>query len=112
MTNPINPNDPFNPLVHDTELNRRPRFEEDFPGDPELADGRAGGGRMAMFAVAVVVVLGAVFYGLNSGTNTADGTRTATQSSPAAQDNARAGHPVRPTTSPTPNPRWRPAFVT
>ena len=34
--------------------------------DPELAEGPASGGRVALFAVAIALVLGAVFYGLNN----------------------------------------------
>ena len=34
--------------------------------DPELAEGPASGAKIAMFAVAIAVVLGAVFYGLNN----------------------------------------------
>ncbi len=34
--------------------------------DPELAEGPASGAKVAMFAIAIAVVLGAVFYGLNN----------------------------------------------
>jgi hypothetical protein len=34
--------------------------------DPELAEGRASGTKVAMFAVAIAVVMGALFYGLNN----------------------------------------------
>ena len=33
---------------------------------PELAEGPASGAKVAMFAVAIAVVLGALFYGLNN----------------------------------------------
>lgn len=87
MANPINPNDPFSPHTGDQPPNRPMRFEDGIQPDPELAEGRAGSGRIAMFAVAIVVLLGAVFYGLNNGAmNSADGTKTATQSAPVNQD--------------------------
>lgn len=87
MATPINPNDPFSPHTGDQDPNRPMRFEDEIQPDPELAEGRAGSGRIAMFAVAIVVVLGAVFYGLNnSAMNPSDGTKTATQSAPVNQD--------------------------
>jgi hypothetical protein len=91
MASPINPNDPFSPLVGDQDPNRRVRFEDEIQGDPELAEGRAGGGRVALFAVAIAVVLGAVFYGLSNGAMTPDGTKSAT--APITQDSAQIKSP-------------------
>jgi hypothetical protein len=50
--------------------------------DPELAEGPASSGRIALFAVAIAVVLGAVFYGLNNSSMSPNGTTTA-QTAPA-----------------------------
>ncbi|MGA7809352.1 hypothetical protein [Bradyrhizobium sp.] len=83
MTNERIPTDPYRPGLADEALehealerdapeyrrgaNPRPinRLEEDLQMDPELAEGRAGPGKIALFAVSVALVLGAVFYGLN-----------------------------------------------
>ena len=91
MANERNPNDPYRPNgdLADDELQRM-RRDPELQADPELAGGPAGGGKVAMFAVAVAVVLGAVFYGLNNssmnpaGTGTAQNTAQTTQSSPPA----------------------------
>jgi hypothetical protein len=56
--------------------------------DPELAEGPASSDKVAMFAIAIAVVLGAVFYGLNNSTinqaGTSPTTSTAQNSSPPA----------------------------
>jgi hypothetical protein len=70
-----NPNDPYrsNPADDpyrtsrtDDEFRRATRFDNELPMDPELAEGPAGGARVALFAIAIAVVLGVVFYGLNN----------------------------------------------
>jgi hypothetical protein len=62
-----NPNDPYRPQVDlaDDELQRM-RLDKELQADPELAEGPASSGKVAMFALAIAVVLGAVFYGLNN----------------------------------------------
>jgi hypothetical protein len=62
-----NPNDPYRPNIDsaDDELQRM-RLDRELQADPELSEGPASGGKVAMFAVAIAVVLGAVFYGLNN----------------------------------------------
>src|ERR1700760_1889163 len=73
------PSDPYNqlddsrPIFAGDELRSPGRLETDparidneLQPDPELAEGPATGGRIAMFAVAIALVLGAVFYGLNN----------------------------------------------
>src|ERR1700730_4374080 len=95
MANERIPNDPYagNPadapyrVNRDDEYRRAARLDNELQPDPELAEGPASGGRIAMFAVAVALVLGAVFYGLNNSSTTEFGTSTAqntTQSSPPA----------------------------
>ena len=59
-----NPNEPFSSA--DDEYRRSARLDNELQPDPELAEGPASGGRVAMFAIAVAVILGAVFYGLNN----------------------------------------------
>ncbi len=95
MANERNPNEPYrsNPAddpyrfnLAGDETRRAARLDNELQLDPELAEGPASGTKVAMFAVAVAVVLGAVFYGLNNssvqqttGPSTAQNT---TQSSP------------------------------
>src|SRR5689334_7762466 len=58
------PNDPYRPIGEDDYL-RAARRDADLQADPELGEGPASSGKIALFAVAIAVVLGAVFYGLN-----------------------------------------------
>ena len=50
------------------DLHRVGRIDNELQADPELAEGPASGAKVAMFALAIAVVLGAVFYGLNNTT--------------------------------------------
>ena len=100
MASQPNPDDPRRPNLADdpyrSNLADQPyranrdaaRLDDELQADPELAEGRASGGKIAMFAVAVAVVLGAVFYGLNNSTINQAGTsstaQNTTQSSPPA----------------------------
>jgi hypothetical protein len=70
-----NPNDPYRPQVDlaDEELQRM-RLNRELQADPVLAEGPASGGKVAMFAIAIAVVLGAVFYGLNNSSMNPAGT--------------------------------------
>jgi hypothetical protein len=61
------PNDPYRPNLTDDEYLRMARRQDaNLQADPELAEGPASSGKVALFAVAVALVLGAVFYGLNN----------------------------------------------
>jgi hypothetical protein len=63
------PNDPYRANLTDDDIRRQARFnslDNELQPDPELAEGPASGTKIAMFAVAVAVVLGALFYGLNN----------------------------------------------
>jgi hypothetical protein len=96
MANERNPNDPYRsnpaddpyrPNLADDPYRRAARLDNELQPDPELAEGPASGAKVAMFALAIAVVLGAVFYGLNnSSINQAGTSSTAqnTQSSPPA----------------------------
>jgi hypothetical protein len=70
-----NPNDPYRPdgNLADAEMERM-RLDRELQADPELGEGRASGGKVAMFAIAIAVVLGAVFYGLNNSSMNPAGT--------------------------------------
>ena len=82
------PNDPYRAGLTDDDIRRQARLnslDNELQPDPELAEGRASGSRIAMFAVAVAVVLGAVFYGLNnSSVDQAGTTPTAQNAAPSA----------------------------
>jgi hypothetical protein len=87
-----NPNDPYRPPNEpyraDDESRRAARLDNELQVDPELAEGPASGGKVAIYAVAIALVLGAVFYGMNSSSINQAGTsstaQNTTQSSPPA----------------------------
>lgn len=92
-----NPDDPYrapdDPLLvnrSDDQLRRAQRLDNELQMDPELAEGPASTGKIAMAAIAVAVLLGAVFYGLNhstinqAGTTPTSSTAQNTPSSPPA----------------------------
>ena len=85
-------NSPVSPDPYTQEMRSRPPFEEDLQADPELAEGPASSARIAIFAVGIAVVLGAVFYGLNnSSTHTGGTTSTAQTAAPASPPAAPPG---------------------
>jgi hypothetical protein len=96
-----NPNDPYdrdrlnNPISPDpftAEMRPREPFDEQLQADPELTEGPASSTRIAMFAVGIAIVLGAVFYGLNnSSTRTGDTTSTAQNAVPVSPPVAPPG---------------------
>jgi hypothetical protein len=79
-----NPNDPYRPSIDsaDDELQRM-RLDRELQ-----AEGPASGGKVAMFAIAIAVVLGAVFYGLNNSSMNPAGTGS-TATAPATQNTAQ-----------------------
>jgi len=80
-----NPNDPYRASMSDEEIRRQSRLnslDNEIQPDPDLADGPASGTKIAMFAIAIAVVMGALFYGLN---NTSVNEAGATPSSQTAQ---------------------------
>src|ERR1700686_4277334 len=74
-----NPDDPYRPNLADDEYRRSARLDNELQPDPELAEGPASGGKVAMFAVAIALVLGAIFYGLNNTTINQAGTSSTAQ---------------------------------
>ncbi|MGA7999213.1 MAG: hypothetical protein WCA28_30485 [Bradyrhizobium sp.] len=100
MANERTPNDPYRSpddpyrAERDDELRRAQRLDNELQMDPELAEGPASGGKIAMFAVAVAVILGAVFYGLNNSTINQAGTSppsSTAQNTPASPPAAPSG---------------------
>jgi cell division septation protein DedD len=83
-----NPDDPYRPNPADDEYRRAARLDNELQPDAELAEGPASGARVAMFAIAIAVVLGAVFYGLNNSTINQAGTSSTAQN--ASQSTAPA----------------------
>jgi hypothetical protein len=90
------PNDPYRPNFSDDEYLRMARRQDaNLQADPELGEGPASSGKIALFAVAVALVLGAVFYGLNNSStgnqaSNAPATQTA-QQAPTANPAAPPG---------------------
>jgi len=88
------PDDPYrasDPYRADDEYRRAARLDNELQPDPELAEGPAGGGRIALFAIAIAVVLGAVFYGLNNTSVHQDGTSSTAQNTPSSPPAAPSG---------------------
>lgn len=85
------PNDPYRPASESPAWSdpRNPsRLDNELQVDPELREGRAATGRIAAFAVAIVLVFAAVFYGLNSSSTNPGQPVAATQSTPVNQSMA------------------------
>jgi len=99
-----NPDDPSRATPGgDERLRSAAQFDNDLQPDPELAEGRASGGRIALFAIAIVAILGVVFYGLNNASMTSpEGASTAqtTTSPPAGQTTGSATTAPRPASPP------------
>jgi hypothetical protein len=74
-------NDPYRSSLTDDDIRRQARLDNELQPDPELAEAPASGGRIAMLAVAIAVILGAVFYGLNNSPVHQAGTSSTAQNS-------------------------------
>jgi len=88
------PNDPFDPNRLNSPIppdpyamHSRTPFEEELQADPEFAEGPASNTRIALFAIGIAIVLGAVFYGLNN-TSMHQQDAATTPSPPTAQNSA------------------------
>ena len=87
------PDDPYRASLTDDEVRRQARLnnlDNELQPDPELAEGPASGGKIAMFAIAIAVVLGAVFYGLNNTTINQAGTSPTNQTAQTQPANPAA----------------------
>ena len=67
------------------------RMENELQPDPELAEGPASGAKIAVYAIAIAVVLGVVFYGLNNNTVNQAGTTPPTETAQQTQTANPAG---------------------
>ena len=83
------PNDPFRPAVGSEPRDAR-SLDNELQVDPEMAEGPASGTRIALYAVAAALILGAVFYGLNNSETT---TATTGAGTPTAQTTAPQSTP-------------------
>jgi hypothetical protein len=95
MANERIPNDPYRDPIRDPmpgdDMRSPAQMDNDLQPDPELAEGPASGGRIALFAVGIAVILGAVFYGLNN--SNVEQARTVAPSQTAQQ---QSGPPATP----------------
>jgi hypothetical protein len=100
----------FDRPTADEEFRNRPqRFDGELQVDPELSEGRASGGKIAMLAVCIVLVLGAVFYGLNHSS-----VNQASTAPPAQTAQTQPAPPQSPpgTRDVTPQPNNQPGMTT
>ena len=88
-----NPNDPYRANMTDDEIRRQARLnslDNEIQADPELAEGPASGAKIAMFAIAIAVVMGALFYGLNNTTVNQAGTEPSSKTAQTQPANPAA----------------------
>jgi hypothetical protein len=65
MANERIPNDPYRSGLSDDDFGRQAHLDDELRFDPEASD-RVSGAKVALFAVGIALVLGALFYGLNN----------------------------------------------
>jgi len=109
--NPNNPNraddlyrtnKPSRSNFGEDDLGRSTRLDNELQPDLELDEGPASGTKIALFALGIALVLGAVFYGLNNssvhqaGTSSAPPPATAQNTSPTSPPGAPAMRDVTP----------------
>ena len=88
-----NPNDPYRAGLSDEEIRHQARLnslDNELQPDPALGEGAPSGTKVAMFAVAIAVVLGALFYGLNNTTVNQAGTSPPNQTAQTQPANPAA----------------------
>jgi hypothetical protein len=106
------PNDPYRDPITEDEIRRQARLnslDNELQPDPELAEGPASGAKIAMFAIAIAVVLGAVFYGLNNTTINQAGTTPPSQTAQTQPANPAAPPGMRDV---TPKSNTQPGMTT
>ena len=107
MANERIPEDPYRRSFDgDDEFRRAALLDNEMQPDPELAEGPASSGRIAIFAVGIAIVLGAVFYGLNNSSINHAGTSSTAQNAAPATPAPNPAPPPQNTaqTSPTAAP--------
>ena len=101
-----NPNDPYRAGLSDEEIRHQARLnnlDNELQADPGLGEGSPSGAKVAMFAVAIAVVLGALFYGLNNTTVNQAGTSPTNQTAQTQPANPAAPPGMRDVTPRTNN---------
>jgi hypothetical protein len=102
MANLRNPNAPYDPdrlndpprTDIDPDMRAPTRLEGELQADPELAESPASSGKIALFAIGIAVLLGAVFYGLNNSSTHQNGTSSTAQNpAPATAQNTTPTSP-------------------
>jgi hypothetical protein len=90
-------------LIDPTDGGRRPssRLETDLQADPELAEGQTNGPKIALIALGIALLLGAVFYGLNNSSIHQNGSSIAQKPAPATAQNTA---PTPPAAASPPSP--------
>lgn len=89
MAQDRDPNDPFRPQNRDEAFSDAPFLDNELQPDPELSEGPASPTRIAIYAVVAAVIVGALFYGLNS----SEPTNTTPGATPTAQTTAPTSTP-------------------
>jgi hypothetical protein len=111
MANQNIPNDPYDPYrsgLSDDSFGARSRFDSELQPDPSLEEGPASSGKIALFALGIALVLGAVFYGLNN---------TSVHEAQTTPSSVAQSQPATPQTPPgmrdvTPRPNTAPGTTT
>ncbi len=84
------PTDPYRASLSEDEIRRQARLDNELQPDPMLDESGPSGTKVAMFAVAIAVVLGALFYGLNNTTVNQAGTEPAARTAQTEPANPSA----------------------
>lgn len=93
-----NPNDPYRRETAPDDPRSATQLDAQLQADPQMREGPVTSGRLALFALAIVLVFGVVFYGLSGPSTDPNNPSVATQTSPPApgQTDARNAPPVPP----------------
>ena len=104
---PPDPYDPYRSGLSDGNFGNPNRFDDGTQIDPAVRDGTTSSSKIALFAVGLAVLLGALFYGLNNTSvkeaQTPPPARTAQTQNPAAPPGMR---------DVTPKPNSQPGVTT
>ncbi len=111
MAFPREPDQTYRPDPANDMPPRPSRFDDELQPDLELTEGPASSGRMAAYAVAALLIVGAVLYGV---THTSTSDTASTTSSPATNTAANAPSPAPPppVRNVTPGPNTQPGMTT
>ena len=114
MVNEHIPNDPYRDPIRDSmpgdDMRSPAQMDNDLQPDPELAEGRASSGRIALYAIGIAVILGAVFYGLNN--SNVEQARTVAPSQTAQTQTAPPPTPQANNNQPNAQPNTQPGVTT